>query len=73
MLLGYGILLLFLVMLLLSVIYVYYYVSLLLTVFGPVEVRMHSSVGFCAVIIRLSSGWLSMMLTAVVRVTHLNL
>jgi hypothetical protein len=29
--------------------------------------------GFCVVIIRLSSGWLSTMLIAVVRVTHLNL
>jgi hypothetical protein len=28
---------------------------------------------FCVVFIRLSSGWLSMMLIAVVRVTHLNL
>ena len=47
--------------------------SLLLTVFGPVVVGMCSSMDFLWLIIRLSIGWLPMMLTVVVHVTHLNL
>ena len=55
-------------------IYVLILLFFLLTVFRSVVVGMCSSMDFFLwLIIRLSGGWLSMMFTAVVHVTHLNL